>query len=211
MAKRKGAAKPTIKAEATAAIKAVAKVGYEVRKNITQDIPADVTRARASAWLDLISPLTEWAALKGDALRHQRDLLRLQKEEALTAIALRAQSKLKVLSGKPIPNKFIVPFLEQASLEEVDSPLIEMWADLLVSASEKFESYHTHYVSIIGQLSGKQGEIFKDIIGTDSGHALELASDNIRMGYLNNRISNGVSNAALIHAGKGGGCHRTSG
>jgi hypothetical protein len=130
--------------------------------------------------------------VKGDELRHRRGLLRLQKEEALTAIALRAQSKLKTHSGKPLPNKFVVPFLEQASLEDADSALIGMWADLLVTASENFESYHVHFVSIIGQLSGKQGEILKEIIGTESGRELEFASDGIRMIFLQNNLSSGV-------------------
>src|SRR6266567_3089259 len=52
----------------------------------TQQVPADVTRAKAGAWLDLISPLTEWAGLKGDALRHKREMLRVQREDVLAEI-----------------------------------------------------------------------------------------------------------------------------
>lgn len=193
----------TLKAEATAKIRAVAKASYEVKKNVTQDIPADVTRARTSAWLDLISPVTEWAGLRGDQLRARRELLRLQQEEALNAIAKRASPKLKVISGRPIPNKFIVPFLEQASLEELDSSLIDMWADLLVSASENFESYHTHFVSIMAQLSGRQGEIFKKIVGVDNLHDLEICQDNIRMWYGANRIRSLVYRELYEHVAKG--------
>jgi hypothetical protein len=189
MAKRKApGAKMPLKAEATAIVKAVATARYERKRNITEVIPPDVTRAKASAWLDLISPVTEWAGLKGDELRARRQLLRVQKEEALTQIALRAGPKLRTSSVKPIPNKFVVPFLEQASLEEPDSSLIDMWADLLVSASENFASYHTHFVSIMAQLSAKQGELLKKIVGTTEKHEMEIAQDNIRMWYAESRI-----------------------
>jgi hypothetical protein len=40
-----------------------ATASYEISKKVTQEIPEDVTRARSWAWLDLISPLTEWAGL----------------------------------------------------------------------------------------------------------------------------------------------------
>jgi len=56
-----------------------------------------------------------------------------------------------------------------------------MWANLLASAAEDFSSHHTHFVSIISQLSPKQGEILKSLIGTESAHACDVAMDGIRM------------------------------
>jgi hypothetical protein len=53
----------------TSPIKAEAKVeavaSFQRKKHVTEVIPPDVTRAKAGAWLDLISPVTEWAGLKG--------------------------------------------------------------------------------------------------------------------------------------------------
>ena len=199
----------SVKAEASA--KALVKASYEVKKPVTRYIPEDVTRPRNSAWLDLISPLTEWAGAKEDELRYRRELLRIQREEALNAIAVKAAPKLHIISGKPVPNKFMVPFLEQASLEDPDSALIDLWAGLLVSVSEKFQSYHVHFVSIIGQLSSEQGEIFKKIIRTNSARTLELARDNILVGYsfdnasrlfkknLRDIIDGGVKNINVSH------------
>lgn len=182
-----------IEAAASAKIEAVAKASFERKKTVTEVVPQDVTRAKASAWLDLISPFTEWAGLKGDELRSRREVLRLQREDVLSEIAIRARSRLgSVQTARPVPNKFLVPFLEKASLEDPGSDLVEMWANLLVSASEQFESYHTHFVSIMAQLSAKQGEIFKEIISTNSKHQLEAAVDNIRMWFVQNRISNHV-------------------
>jgi hypothetical protein len=139
---------------ASAKVAAIAKASYVRKKTTTETIPPDVTRAKTSAWLDLISPLTEWAGLKGDELRSKRILLRLQREDILDEIVERARKKLGNLAAlKPIPNKFLVPFLEQASLEDPESSLIDMWASLLSSAAQHFSSYHTHFVSIISQLS----------------------------------------------------------
>lgn len=174
--------KGRINLNASAKIAATAKATYARKKTTTETIPPDVTRAKTGAWLDLISPLTEWAGLKGDQLRFKRDLLRLQREDILFEIVSRARQKIGIVShlNKPIPNKFLVPFLEQASLEDPESSLIDMWASLLTSAAQNFSSYHTHFVSIISQLSAKQGVILKSIIGTESAYGLERAMDNIR-------------------------------
>jgi Abortive infection alpha len=192
-----------VSASADAKIEAIAKASYERKRTITEVIPPDVTRAKAGAWLDLISPFTEWAGLRGDELRSRRELLRLQREDVLVEIATRARSKLgSAQTGRPIPNKFLVPFLEQASLEDPDSSLVDIWAGLLVSASEKFESHHTHFVSIIGQLSAKQGEIFRKLIGTDNKNSLEIANDNIRMWLVQNRIRSHVQRLLYDHVTK---------
>jgi hypothetical protein len=89
---------------------------------------------------------------------------------------------------KPIPNKFLVPFLEQASLESSDSSLIDMWSSLLASAAENFSSHHTHFVSIISQLSPKQGDLLKLLVGTESAVALESAMDSVRAVFQSHEI-----------------------
>ena len=115
--------KPKKALSATASLGASAKVAatakYEFRKNVKQVIPEDVTRAKAGAWLTLISPLTQWAGLKGDQLAHKRELLRLQREDTLAEIARRVDRRLKELppQERPIPTKFLVPYLEKASLK----------------------------------------------------------------------------------------------
>lgn len=178
-----------VSARASAEVGAVAKASYQRKRTVTEVIPPDVTRAKAGAWLDLISPLTEWAGLKGDELRNRRELLRLQREDVLSEIAIRARARIgSIHPSRPVPNKFLVPFLEKASLEDPSSSLVDMWANLLVSASEQFESYHTHFVSVMAQLSAKQGHILKAIIGTNDKHELEIAADNIRMWFVQHRI-----------------------
>jgi hypothetical protein len=171
----------TPKIEAAARATAEAKAIYSRKKTITEVVPPDVTRAKAGAWLDLISPLTEWAGLKGDELRHKREILRLQREDTLGEIAYRARRRLSKELGtlSRIPIKFIVPFLEQASLEEPESVLVDLWANLLVSASEGFDPHHIHFVGLISRLSSTQGEILKKLIGTESVSDLERAMKEI--------------------------------
>ena len=171
-----------VRANASAKVEAIAKASYVRKKTTTEIIPPDVTRARSNAWLDLISPLTEWAGLKGDKLRFQRTQLRLQREDVLTEIVDCARRKIGNVdeTAKPIPNKFLVPFLEQASLEDLDSPLIDMWASLLASAAETFSSHHTHFVSIISQLSPRQGAILNSLIGEVSADRWEMARDSVQ-------------------------------
>ena len=154
--KRSGSVVPKI--EAVAKATAEAKVQYSHKTNVSVVVPEDVIRANASAWLDLISPMTQWAGLKGDALRHKRELLRIQQEEALAEIALRARQRLSKELGtlSPVPIKFMVPFLEQASLEE-DSTLVDLWANLLTSAAEEFDPHYIHSIGIISRLSPHSG------------------------------------------------------
>jgi len=105
---------PKLEASAKASLKAEYSRKKNINKNITQNIPEDVTREKAGAWLDLISPFTRWAGLKGDALQHKREILRLQQEETLAVIALKMRQRLSKEAGRlsPIPLKFMVPFLE---------------------------------------------------------------------------------------------------
>jgi Abortive infection alpha len=180
MAKERKRPISALKIEASA--RASVGANYSITKKVTEIIPEDVTRATAASWLDMISPLTEWAGLKGDQLRLKRDILRLQREETLTRIASIISSKPIVNLGNPrIPTKFIVNYLEKASLEEPDSSLVELWANLLISAAENYNPRQLHFANIISQLSSQQAKIFGDLIGTDDKKLLEIAHDNILM------------------------------
>jgi len=156
---------PSSKVEAKAELGISAK--YEVKKTITEHVPVDVTRAKTSAWLTILSPFTNWAGLIGDKLAYRRDLLRIQQEEALTAIVRHAAPNLALIKDpiKPIPVKFLVPFLENASLEDPDSELVKMWANLLVSSAKNYNEDNVYYVRLLSQMSSVQARLFEAIIG----------------------------------------------
>jgi hypothetical protein len=158
---------------------------YTVRKKITEQIPEDVTRAKASAWLTILSPITEWAGLKGDQLRHKRELLRIHQEETLTAILRCAAPGLAKLEGpiEPVPAKFLIPFLENASLEDPDSELVNLWAGLLVSSAGNYSGDNVYYVRLLSQMSSIQAQLFEAIIGERGPGSVEATMDNIFAGF----------------------------
>jgi hypothetical protein len=181
---------PAVKAHATAKVAAT----YEVQKKVTQHIPDDVTRARTGAWLTLISPITQWAGLRGDQLAHKRELLRIQQEEALAEIACRAAPRIAKLRRPiaPVPLKFLVPFLEKASLEEPDSPLIDMWSNLLVRSAENYDPHYVYFANLISQFSSKQASIFAEVVGPEGSDAVLAALERIMFGFIHDFIRDNV-------------------
>lgn len=184
--------------QASAEIGASAK--YEVKRTVTEHIPEDVTRANNNAWLTILSPITQWAGLIGDKLAHKRELLRIQQEETLTAIMLRAAPKLALLKLpiEPVPIKFLVPFLELASLEEPDSELVKMWANLLVSSAENYHADNVYYVGLISQMSSVQATLFEAMIGPRGPQSvLDSMAQNFFLGqsFLSECIRDAFGNA----------------
>jgi hypothetical protein len=161
---KKRSTKPSIKAEATAKAELTAKATYQRKHTTTEIVPPDVTRAKAGAWLDLISPITEWAGLKGDELRNKRALLRIQQEETLLRIAKSVRKRLgdkRVV--KAVPTKVLIPSIESASLEDpTDDVMIEIWSNLLSSAASGAE-VEPKYVAILKELSGRQANMLRDL------------------------------------------------
>lgn len=155
---------PKIAAKATAKLEVIAKATYQRKKTTTEIIPPDVSRAKAGAWLTLLSPITEWAGLKGDALNFQRRLLRIQQEETLLQIAQSVRAKLADTHiSRPIPRKILVPALEKASLEEAtDDVMVDRWANLLSSAAQEVK-VQPRFVGILDELAGSQAECLERV------------------------------------------------
>jgi Abortive infection alpha len=103
----------------------------------------------------------------------------VQREETLTRIAENIVNK-GVSGRNPIPTKFVVAFLEKASLENPDDPLVELWSELLESAASEYGSHHLHFVSIINQMDAREADLFRKLIGTDDANNAELGLDQIR-------------------------------
>jgi hypothetical protein len=167
---------------------------YEIKRSTIERVPEDVIRAKSGAWLTTLSPFTQWAGLIGDKLAHKRQLLRIQQEEALNAILSHAAPGLESLKGplKLIPLKFIVPFLENASLEEPESDLVKLWANLLVSSAEDYHADNIYYVRVISQMSSAQARLFQSVIGPGGASSvLRSMEPNYYLGryFLNESIS----------------------
>jgi hypothetical protein len=161
---RKKSKSPVITGTALGRVEAVARLSLERKKAITEIIPPDVTREKSRAWLDLLSPFTEWAGLRGDQLKHKRELLRIQQETVLSEIVRKAIEQLSdnhaVVS--PLPTKFLVPFLERASTEDPVSELMDWWASLLASAATG-KGRHPIFVEMIARITGDEAKFLEGL------------------------------------------------
>jgi hypothetical protein len=173
MAKKKSS-KFNVEAKAVAKVEASAKASFQRKKTITEVVPPDVTRAKANAWLDIISPITEWAGLKGDDMRHKRELLRIQREDVLTKIIERASRSVSMDNRTTVPTKFVVPFLEKASLEEPDSDLIDIWSSLLTAAATDFNPHMTRFCSILAEIGSMEVQFLHRLCRESRGRRKRL-------------------------------------
>src|SRR5260221_13689122 len=123
-------------------------IGFSARATleakISTEIPSDSSGRLLDTITDMFRPFAERRGLKAD-------LIRLQREEVLIEIAEKAYRRLEIEKAdpSPIPNKFLIPFLEKASLEDDDSFLIDRWADLLVSSSMERVSRYPRFVQVL--------------------------------------------------------------
>jgi len=133
-----------------------AKASLEVK--VSTEIPAQSTGRLLDALTDIIRPFSERRGLKADQIR-------LQREEVAIEIARRAHHRMEI-ENQPtntLPNKFLVPFLEKASLEELDSVLVDRWADLWASCSAYPASAHPMFVKILSEMTGNDAFLLRNI------------------------------------------------
>ncbi|MBC7151814.1 MAG: hypothetical protein H5U22_20715 [Rhizobium sp.] len=130
-------------------------VGLGAKVEVTTEVPASSAGRLVDALTDLIRPFSEARGLRADQIR-------LQREDVLIQVALKARERLRVEEDHPhpIPNKVLVPLLEKASLEEIDNEfMIDKWASLLVGASRSSASVQPRLVSILSELGRSQVEL----------------------------------------------------
>jgi hypothetical protein len=125
---------------------------------VSTEIPAQSTGRFVDAITDLFRPFAERQGLKAD-------LIRLQREDVLIEIAKKVYRRLEIEKAvpSPVPTKFLIPFLEKASLEDKDGYLIDRWADLLASSSMHPENAHPRFVQILSELGGQEAKLLRDI------------------------------------------------
>ena len=123
-------------------------LGASARLEVKAEIPSASMGRLVDALTDLIRPFTESRALKAD-------LIRLEREEVLFEIFKKGRARLELEGRQPaaLPNKFLIPFLEKASLEEQKSVLIDKWANLLASAASKNSTDYAWCIGILADLS----------------------------------------------------------
>lgn len=136
-----------------------AKAELSAKAEIKATVPEKSAGRFVDALTDLIRPLSEARGLKADQIR-------LQREEVLIEVAKRARERLAIenASIEPLPNKFMIPLLEAASYEEVESPLVDMWANLLASAASRKVQPSPRFISVLKELTSPEVDILNRIV-----------------------------------------------
>lgn len=148
--------------------KAVVDIGLSARASleakVSTEIPAQSSGRLVDALTDIIRPFSERRGLKADQTR-------LQREDVLIEIAGKARHRMEIEHQiiQPLPNKFLVPFLEKASLEEPGSILIDRWTDLLVSGALDPSSAHPRFVQILSELASNEVMFLRNLALNSTG------------------------------------------
>jgi hypothetical protein len=150
-------------------------------------VPEDVTRDTVNFGKRILGAAAELGDLLSDRIRFQRY------RSAIKTLNRAAQvAKADGVHPKQIPLKFLVPFLEECSLEDEESPLIEQWAALLVSAAEGFDPLHVAIKEVLKNISSKEAEIIQ---GLGTTIEQKLFDDNVNSHEIAERINDGVRNS----------------
>jgi hypothetical protein len=129
--------------------------------NVNVTVPDDVTRDTMGFARRILGPLAEIGDLFSDKVR----LIRYK--SAVKTLNRAAEiAKEGGLKPEEIPIKFLIPFIEDCSLEQEDSPLIEQWASLLASASKGFDPLHVAIKDVLKNISSKEAKLLETLGST---------------------------------------------
>ena len=105
------------------------------------------------ALLTIISPYTERKGLIGDVYKHQRSVLALEFKKAIEKI------KEEDKKFEMPPPKFMLEFANKASREDLESQLIDTWANLLREAGTNYSPNLLPFINIISQLGSVEAKM----------------------------------------------------
>jgi Abortive infection alpha len=133
-------------------------IGLKASLEIKAEVPKEDTGRLVTALTDIIRPFTETRGLRADQIR-------LQREDVLLEIAKKARTRaaLENIELHPVPTKMLVPFLEKASLEDLDGEMQEHWAALLLSASKEYQATHLTFIDIMSRMSSSELKLLEEI------------------------------------------------
>src|SRR5262249_3059033 len=131
----------------------------EAKLELKAEVPKESVGRLVDSLTDIIRPFSERRGLRADQLR-------LQREEVLIEIAKKARQRAaeEKIAISSVPNKFLVPFLEKASTEEIETELVDRWADLLVAAGSGYKSRYLLYTSILAHLGPEDVAFLRKMI-----------------------------------------------
>ncbi len=133
--------------------------GASLKAEVKTEVPPESAGRFLDALTDIIRPFSESRGLRGDQIR-------LQREEVLIEVAHLARQRIEAerIEVKTVPNRILVPFLERASLVEMDDKLlIDLWSQLLVSISHVNSPNYPIFIDILAKLDLEHVRLMKKI------------------------------------------------
>ena len=124
------------------------------------EIPKELSKDIFKFVQQLLGPVAEASDFLTDKIRFHR-----WKSALNTLIRASEIIKENNMSVSEVPVKFLVPFLEKCSLENDDSPLVEQWAQLLVSATNNYNEQLITFTEILSQLGHEDAKILQKMKG----------------------------------------------
>lgn len=126
-------------------------------------ISEKTTEKIADVLIDTFKPLQHGLGLAGDWVESKR-------REAQAIRTLKAAQRIAAAEGKAIeqpPPKFLIPYLNNASLEdETDEDIKEKWANLLVNAGSKPDSFSCFASSVLATISAEEVSFLNALVET---------------------------------------------
>ena len=106
---------------------------------------------------DFLGPAAkELGELAGDHIRYYRW------KSAESIVRKAAQwAKEKGIQPNHIPIKFIVPFIEKASLHDANSDMADRWSCLLLNAVEDYKDKYEVYMNILSSISSEEARLLR--------------------------------------------------
>jgi hypothetical protein len=127
-----------------------------------------IRQALGRALTDFLGPAAQEG---GQVIADQVRFLRWRVGVRIVERAQRIAEEKRLSSGR-IPLKFLVPFLEQASLQEEEGDLSEMWSHLLAKARDSYSDRHVTFLGILNALSPAEAEVLKHMWRTADAQKL---------------------------------------
>ncbi len=137
------------------------------------EVPQSVMERGGHMLLDAISPFTEMGTILSENVR-------LFRHENIIRIFGRAKELLEKRGRKvsSTPLKFLVPFVERASCEELKNDLEESWAMLLAKASTDYDAQLIAFTNILAELGGNEITYFREVVECDAAKIRAKSEEN---------------------------------
>lgn len=124
------------------------------------ELKIEGTKEISNALVEIFSPITNILGTLGDRVRIYRELSLLRSLKRAQQIA-----KEEGLTLAEPPLKFLIPYMEECSLESPeDNVMIEMWSRLLASSASNFKSEHNLFIRILREITTSEAKLLEYIV-----------------------------------------------